>query len=123
MQNGKKAAIAGTVVFVLAIGARVGMIYRERHAPAAPVKMEREKIADDDLVFLKKKRPSTMADLKELKGSTLWVSAGGQLEFYPLVGHSAQYAKSAGTLLGAEPLVVKDFIEQVAPKEATFRIP
>jgi hypothetical protein len=123
MQNGKKAAIAGTVVFVLAIGARVGMIYRERHAPVAPVKVEREKIADDDLVFLKKKRPSTMADLKELKGSTLWVSAGGQLEFYPFVGHSAQYAKSSGTLLGAEPLVVKDFIEQVAPKEATFRIP
>jgi hypothetical protein len=123
MQNGKKAAIAGTVVFVLAIGARVGMIYRERNAPVAPAKVVQDKIADDDLVFLKQKRPSTMADLKELKGSTLWVSAGGQLEFYPLTGHSAQYAKSAGTLLGAEPVVAKDFIEQVAPKEATFRIP
>jgi hypothetical protein len=53
----------------------------------------------------------------------VWVSAGGQLEFYPYVGHAAQYGKSAGTLLGAEPLVVKDMVEQMAPKGATFRIP
>ncbi|MEG9439076.1 hypothetical protein JAO29_23340, partial [Edaphobacter sp. HDX4] len=41
---------------------RVGMIYRERNAPAKPVAAPaREKIADDDLVFLKKKRQSSMA--------------------------------------------------------------
>ena len=56
-------------------------------------------------------------------GTTVWVSAGGQLEYYPYVGHAAQYGKSAGTLLGAEPMVVKDAVEQVAPKSATFRIP
>ncbi len=84
---------------------------------------EREVIADDDLVFLKKKRPESMKDVKELKGTTVWVSAGGQLEFYPYVGHAAQYGKSAGTLLGAEPIAVKDAVEQVAPKGATFRIP
>ena len=39
------------------------------------------------------------------------------------MGHAAQYGKSAGTLLGAEPIVVKDAVEQVAPKSATFRIP
>ena len=33
---------------------------------------------------------------------------GGQLEYYPLYGHTVQYGKSAGTLLGAEPMVVKD---------------
>ena len=80
-------------------------------------------IAADELVFLKKKRPDTLKDVKELDGSTLWVSAGGQLEFYPYAGHVAQYGKSAGTLLGAEPIVVKDAVEQVAPKAATFRIP
>jgi hypothetical protein len=64
-----------------------------------------------------------MKEVKELKGSTLWVSAGGQLEYYPYAGHAAQYGKSAGALLGAEPLVVKDAIEQVAPKGATMRIP
>ncbi|MEG9437630.1 hypothetical protein JAO29_15880, partial [Edaphobacter sp. HDX4] len=62
MENGKKAAIGGTLLFLIVIGVRVGMIYRERNAPAKPVAAPaREKIADDDLVFLKKKRQSSMA--------------------------------------------------------------
>jgi hypothetical protein len=124
MENGTKAAIGATVVLVLAVGVRVGLIYRERNAPDKTVKPAvREVIPEDDLVYLKQKRPTSLADVKELKGSTVWVSAGGQLEFYPYAGHVAQYGKSAGTLLGAEPLVVKDMVEQVAPKSATFRIP
>jgi hypothetical protein len=124
MENGAKAAIGATVVLVLAVGVRVGLIYRERNAPDKTLKpAAREVIPEDDLVYLKQKRPTSLADVKELKGSTVWVSAGGQLEFYPYAGHVAQYGKSAGTLLGAEPLVVKDMVEQVAPKSATFRIP
>ncbi len=123
MQNGVKAAIGATVVVVLAVGVRVGLIYRERNAPVNVKAPERERIAEDDLVYLKQKRPTSLADVKELVGSTVWVSAGGQLDFYPYAGHSANYGKAAGTLLGAEPMVVKDFVEQVAPKSATFRIP
>jgi hypothetical protein len=124
MENGAKAAIGATVVLLLAVGVRVGMIYRERNAPDESVKpAAREVIPADELVFLKKKRPETLKDVKELDGTTVWVSAGGQLEFYPYAGHTVQYAKSMGTLLGAEPIVVKDAVEQVAPKGATFRIP
>lgn len=124
MENGAKAAIGATVVLLLVVGVRVGLIYRERNAPDKTFKSAaREVIPADDLVYLKQKRPSSLADVKELKGATVWVSAGGQLEFYPYVGHAVQYGKSAGTLLGAEPLVVKDMVEQVAPKAATFRIP
>jgi hypothetical protein len=124
MENGAKAAIGATVVLILAVGVRVGMIYHERNAPDNSVKAPaREVLPADDLVFLKKKRPDTLKEIKDLAGSTVWVSAGGQLEYYPFVGHAAQYGKSAGTLLGAEPLVVKDAVEQVAPKTATFRIP
>ncbi len=124
MQNGVKAAIGATVVLILAVGVRVGLIYRERNAPDKFVKpAAREVISDDDLVFLKKKRPDSMKDLKELFGTTVWTSAGGQLEYYRVVGHSVQYTKSAGTLLGAEPIVIKDALEQTAPKAATFRIP
>ena len=124
MQSGAKAAIGATVVLVLAVGIRVGLLYRERHAPDKWMKpAAREVIAEDDLVFLKKKRPDSMKDIKELFGSTVWVSAGGQLEYYPVTGHTAQYSKAAGTLLGAEPIVIKDAFEQVAPKAATFRIP
>ena len=124
MQSGAKWAIGGTLLVFVVAGVRVGMIYRERNAPeksvAAPV---REKIADDDLVFLKKKRQSSMADARELNGSSLWISAGGQMDYYPANGKHVDYAKTTGTLLGAQKLEVKDFVEQVAPKSATHRIP
>ncbi len=123
MTNGVKAAIAGTVVLFLAVGGEFLYLRHERNAPVVVKAPEREVIAEDDLVFLKKKRPDSLKDVKELAGSTVWVSAGGQLDFYPYVGHAAQYGKSAGTLLGAEPIVIKDAVEQVAPKAATFRIP
>jgi hypothetical protein len=123
MNNGVKAAIGATAVLVLAVGGELAWLHHERNAPVVFKGPEREVIPEDDLVFLKKKRPDTLKDVKELKGSTLWVSAGGQLDYYPYVGHAAQYGKSAGTLLGAEPIVVKDAVEQVAPKAATFRIP
>jgi hypothetical protein len=123
MDNGKKAAIGATLLFVVAIGVRVGLIYRERNAPSVAKAPEREKIADDDLVFLKHKRPSTLADMKELFGTTVWISAGAQLDYFPVVGKTVQYAKSAGTLLGAQELKIKDAVEQVAPKTATVRIP
>ncbi len=124
MENGKKAALGATIVAVLAVGVRVGLIYRERHATAAPVAAPRQaRLPDDAFVFLKKKRPSSMADLKELDGTTVWVSAGGQMDYYPVHGQRADYGKKAGTLLGAEPIAVDGAIEQVAPKAATFRIP
>jgi hypothetical protein len=123
MNNGAKAAIGATAVLILAVGGQLLYLHHERNTPVEVKAPEREVIADDDLVFLKKKRPSSLKDVKELTGSTLWVSAGSQMEFYPYAGHSAQYGKSAGTLLGAEQIIAKDAVEQVAPKAATFRIP
>jgi hypothetical protein len=118
-----KAAIGATAVLILAVGGEFLYLHHERNVPVVLKAPEREVIADDDLVFLKKKRPDSLKDVKELAGSTVWVSAGAQMEFYPYAGHAAQYGKSAGTLLGAEPIVIKDAVEQVAPKAATFRIP
>jgi len=123
LNTGQKYALGGTVVLLLAVGIRVGMIYKANHEPAkAPVKAE-YKVDPDDLVFLKKMRPDSLKDEKSLAGKTLWVSAGGQMDYYPYTGHKVDYAKSAGILLGADPLVIKDATEQVAPKSATFRIP
>jgi len=123
MNNGVKAAIGATAVLILAVGGEFLYLRHERNAPVVVKAPEREVIGSDDLVFLKQKRPDSLKDVKELVGSTVWVSAGGQMEFYPYAGHAAQYSKSAGTLLGAEPIVIKDAVEQVAPKAATFRIP
>lgn len=124
MKNGTKAAIGATLLVLAVAGIRIGMIYRERNAPEKPVAAPaREKIADDDLVFLKKKRQDSMANARDLNGSTLWVSAGGQMEYYPAAGKHVSYGKPSGTLLGAQKLQVVDFVEQVAPASATHRIP
>lgn len=124
MNNGTKAAIGATLLILAVAGIRIGLIYRERNAPektaAAPA---RQKIADDELVFLKHKRQSSMADARDLNNSTLWVSAGGQMDYYPAAGKHVNYAKTSGTLLGAQKLEVKDFVEQAAPKSATHRVP
>jgi hypothetical protein len=125
VESGKKAAIGATVLLLAVVGIRVGMLVHQRHADettVAPAPVE-SKANPDDLVFLKQMRPDSMKDIKDLVGKTLWVSAGGQMDYYLYAGHKANYAKSEGILLGADPLVVKDAIEQVAPKSATFRIP
>ena len=124
MTSGKKAAIGGTLVALLAVGGQIVYLHHQRTLAgkvAAPV--DYGPTDPDDLVFLKKERPSSLAEVKQLDSTTIWVSAGGQMEYYPYAGHHADYAKSAGTLLGAEPLIVKDAFEQVAPKTATYRIP
>ncbi len=123
MDTGKKAAIGGTVVLVLAVGVRVGLIYHERHEAAKPVEKVESKIDPDDLVFLKQMHPDSMKDMKDLVGKTLWVSAGGQMDYYPYAAHKIDSSKSAGLLLGAEPLLVKDALEQTATKAMSYRIP
>jgi hypothetical protein len=123
MTTGKKLAIGVTVAMILAAGCEFLYIHHERSSPgnvAAPA--EYGKVDPDELVFLKKERPTSMADLKDLYGKTVWVSAAGQMEYYPYAAHHADYGKPVGTLLGAEPLVIEDAFEQVAPKSATFRV-
>ncbi len=124
MKTGVKAAIGATALAVLAIGGELIYLHHERNKPVAvPAAVDHGPSDPDDLVFLKNKRPDSMADIQQLVGTTVWMSAGGQMEYYPVTGKHADYAHSAGTLLGAEPLAIKDAFEQAAPKAATYRIP
>jgi hypothetical protein len=123
MTSGTKWALGITGVMVLTVGIELLYLHHERNSPGKVVAPEEYgKVDPDELVFLKKERPSSLADLKDLFGKTVWVAAAGQMDYYPYAAHRADYAKSAGTLLGAEPLAIKDAFEQVAPKTATFRI-
>ena len=107
MTHGVKAAIAGTVLFaVVGIGGELLYLHYERNAPAKVAEAPDYGPTDpDDLVFLKRERPSSMADLKDLYGKPLWVAAGGQMDYYASTGKHADYSKAAGTLLGAEGLL------------------
>jgi hypothetical protein len=125
MTNQKKAliAVAAVLLGVLVIGLRIYSIYKERKADETVKPVAVAKADPDDLVFLKKMRPDSLKDMKDLVGKTVWVSAGGQLDYYPYAGHKANYNKSEGLLLGADPLIIKDVVEQVAPTGVYLRIP
>jgi hypothetical protein len=125
MESGKKFAIGATVVAVLAAGIRFGMIYRANHEADKPKPVVLAPIDPDFNVFLKKERPDSLKDAKALKGRSLWVSAAGQMDYYPVANGKVDYTKSQGVLLGAEKIDIKDAVEQAAPKNsmATFRIP
>jgi hypothetical protein len=112
---------------VLAVGVRIGLIYKANHE-AGPVRKNPYadiKVDPDDNVFLKKERPDSLADQRAFIGQTLWVSAGGQLAYYLDKGNHVDYAKPVGNLLGATPLLIKGVFEQKAPATgaAIFRIP
>jgi hypothetical protein len=127
MQNGPKIALAATAVMVLLVGVRVGLIYKANHEDV-PVKANPYadiKVDPDDNVFLKKERPDSLADQRAFIGQTLWVSAGGQLDYYLDKGNHVDYAHPVGSLLGATPLLIKGVFEEKAPATgpAVFRIP
>jgi hypothetical protein len=124
MTSGQKWAMGGTLLTVALVAGEILYLHHERNSTWTPPNATVQQMTDpDDLVFLKKQRPSTLADLKDLDGKTVWMSAGGQMDYYPYTAHHADYPNPAGTLLGAEPMAIKDAFEQVKPKAATVRIP
>ena len=127
MNTGPKIAIGATIVLLAAVGIEVAVIHHRNNedAPVAKSPYAEPKLTEDDSVFLRKERPDSLKDERALIGTTIWVSAGGQMDYYADSGKHVNYAKPVGSLAGATPLVIKDVFEQVAPKtgRAVFRIP
>ena len=127
MNNRAKFMIGGTIVLLLAVGIRVGLIYRANHSDG-PVKQVADApvMTDDEAVGynLRKLRPDSLKDVRDLIGKTVWFSAGGQMDYYRDTGNHVDYAHPVGTLQGAVPMVIKGVFEQAAPKtgRAVFRI-
>jgi hypothetical protein len=126
MENGPKIAIGVTVVLVAAVGIRIGLIYKANHEAGVPRDQPAasRKVDPDDLVFLRKEHPDSLKDARDLIGKTLWVSAGGQMDYYVDKASHVDYAHPVDTLLGAEPVVIRGVFEQTAPTEgrAVMRI-
>lgn len=118
MTTKAKLSIGVSVLLVGLLGLRIWLIHKHNTedtvAPRATY--EKAKLTDDDMVFARKERPDSLKDERTLIGKTIWVSAGAQLDYYKAAGHHVDYAHPVGTLQGAEPLLIKDVFEQVAPK-------
>ena len=124
MTKAQKIAAIVVALGLTVVAGEVLYLHHERNTAWTPAAPEAEATSDpDDLVFLKRERPSSLADVKDLDGTTVWMSAGGQMDYYPYTSHHADYLHSAGTLLAVDQLAIHDAFEQVAPKQAQYRIP
>ena len=124
MKAGLKVGLGAAVVLIVAVGGESLYLHHRNAEDAKPAAQVDYKMDPDDMTTytLKHEHPMSLKDEKDLKGRNLWMSAGGQMDFYPYNGR-VDYAHSSGVLLGAEKILVKDAVEQVAPKSAAFRIP
>ena len=124
MKTGLKIALGLTGAMLIAFGIEAAYIHYDRNRPAQTAAQPDYGPTDpDDLVFLKRKHPESVADLKDLNGQTVWVQAGGQMEYFAAAAHRADYTKPAGVLLGAEPLNIVEAFQQARPKGVTTRVP
>jgi hypothetical protein len=129
MTKGLKIALGVTGILVLAIGGQVLYLHHrnvvdENTQVVRENPYEKSTLTEDQAVFLRKERPDSLKDERELIGKTIWVSAGGQMDYYKDTGKHVDYAKPEGVLLGAEPLIIRDVFEEKAPanSRAVFRI-
>ena len=124
MNTGLKIGLGGLGLLILAGGGEVLYLHhRNAEDQKQPAEVFSKTDPDDMATYaLKHEHPMSLKDEKDLKGRDLWMSAGGQMDYYSYSGH-VDYAHSAGVLLGAQKILVKDAVEQVAPKTAAFRIP
>jgi hypothetical protein len=84
MNAGLKVALGLTGVMLVAFGIEATYIHYDRARSAQPAAAPDSGPTDpDDLVYLRHKHPETLADLRELNGMTVWVQAGGQMDYFP----------------------------------------
>ena len=126
MTSAVKLALGATLVLVAAVGIEIAVVHHrntvEENAPAKVVPVV--KTNPDDEVYPRKLRQDSMKDMKAMVGTTVWMSAGGQMDYYADKGNHVDYAKPLGTIPGATEMKIVGVFEQVAPKtgRAVFRI-
>ena len=124
MKTGLKVALGLTGAMLIAFGIEAAYIHYDRNRPEQTAAQPDYGPTDpDDMVFLKRKHPESLADLKDLYGQTVWVQAGGQMEYFAAAPHRADYTKQVGVLLGAEPLDIVEAFQQARPKGVKTRVP
>jgi hypothetical protein len=125
MNTGVKVALGLTGAMLLAFGIEAAYIHYDRaqSAKSAAAAPDYGPTDPDDLVFLKHKHPETLADLKDLYGQSVWVQAGGQMDYFAASAGHADYSKRVGALPGAAEMKVVEAFAQTRPKNVPTRVP
>lgn len=119
-----KAMVLATLPMLLFASWRIWSIYKERHEPVIVKQAPPErKITQDDLVIPRKMYIESLKSAKELKGKTVWMQAGYQLEYYPYRGNSVVFRDKKGPLPTGQELKVVDVVELATPTNWVSRIP
>ena len=114
-----------TLPMLLFAAWRIWSIYKERHEPVVVKQGPPErKMTQDDLVNPRKMYIASLKSAKEeLKGQTVWMQAGYQLEYYPFRGRSPVFSQKMGPLPSNQELQVEDVVEVATPAHWLSRIP
>lgn len=125
MNTGVKVALGLTAAMLAAFGIEAAYIHYDRaqSAKSAAVVPDSGPTDPDDLVFLRHKHPETLADLKDLYGQSVWVQAGGQMDYFNASPGRADYSKRIGVLPGAAEMKIVAAFAQAHPKNVPTRVP
>lgn len=121
--NIRRLAAIFTLILLVAVAIRIGLIWHERQQANKPAVVETPTYTEDQMVMPRRLHQTDVKDARELNGKRLWVSAAGQLNAYPATAAHMDYAHPGPLLLGAQPLDVVNFIEGTAPASAYSRVP
>ncbi len=103
---------------------RIWSIYKERHEPVVVHEPPKRVFTQDEMVNPRKMYIESLKSAKaELKGQTVWMQAGYQLEYYPYRGGSPVFSQKMGPLPSNQELQVEDVVEVATPAHWLSRIP
>lgn len=121
--NMRKFAAIFTLILLVAVAVRIGLIWHERQQANKPVVAETPSYTEDQMVLPRRLHQTDVKDARELNGKRVWVQAAGQLNAFPATPTHMDYAHPGPLLLGAQALDVVNFIEGKAPASAYSRVP
>jgi hypothetical protein len=118
-------AIGLITLFVLAVvGIRGYFIWKERHTPfAIKPRYEEKNLTADDIVQPRKLYIDDLKSARTLKGKTVWMQAGNEMDYYPYAADHVDFAKKAGVLPSIQALKIEDMVTQSAPASVQNRVP
>ena len=123
MKNWKAIGVITLLVLIVG-GVRFYFIWKERHAPVVvKSRYEEKKLTADEVVQPRKLYIDDMKSARTLKGKTVWMQAGNEMDYYPYEGHRVEFAHKTGVLPSIQELKISDMVTAKVPESLQNRVP